>query len=158
MEECPNAYHRWSTRALPTAVTYQGLLQQKNQITSDLGKMPPMREVPGECAAHSISGCSALAQTRYLQRHNNAFKILFFEVLRSLDLITKVEPWFAQVTPKPLYENEHATAFWDFPLFADTTQVKANRIDATVIDKTSKQVRVIEMSCPWLENREGNEV
>ena len=73
-----------------------------------------------------LSGCSALAQTKYLQRHNNAFKILFFEVLRSLDLITKVEPWFSQVTPKPLYENEHATAFWDVPLFADTTQVKAN--------------------------------
>ena len=52
-------------------------------------------------------------------------------------------------------ENEHATAFWNVPLFADTTQVKANRIDATVIDKTSKQVRVIEMSCPWLENRES---
>ena len=34
MEECPNAYHRWSIRALPTAVTYQGLLQQKNKITS----------------------------------------------------------------------------------------------------------------------------
>ena len=106
---------------------------------------------------HILSGCSALAQTKYLQRHNNAFKILFFEVLRSLDLITKVEPWFSEVTPKPLYENEHATAFWDVPLFADTTQVKANRIDATVIDKTSKQVRVIEMSCPWLENRESKD-
>ena len=106
---------------------------------------------------HILSGGSALAQTKYLQRHNNAFKILFFEVLRSLDLITKVEPWFSQVTPKPLYENEHATAFWDVPLFADTTQVKANRIDATVIDKTSKQVRVIEMSCPWLENRESKD-
>ena len=34
MEECPNTYHRWSSRALPTAVTYQGLLQQKNKITS----------------------------------------------------------------------------------------------------------------------------
>ena len=99
---------------------------------------------------NNLSGCGALAQTKYLQRHNNAFKILFFEVLRSLDLITKVEPWFS---PKPLYENEHATAFWDVPLFADTTQVKAKRIYATVIDKTSKQVRVIEMSCPWLENR-----
>ena len=37
------------------------------------------------------------------------------------------------------------------------TQVKANRIDATVIDKTRKQVRVIEMSCPWLENRESKD-
>ena len=106
---------------------------------------------------HILSGCSALAQTKYLQRHNNAFKILFFEALRSLDLITKIEPWFSEVTPKPLYENEHATAFWDVPLFADTTQVKANRIDATVIDKTSKQVRVIEMSCLWLENRESKD-
>ena len=26
-----------------------------------------------------------------------------------------------------------------------------------VIDKTSKQVRVIEMSCPWLENRESKD-
>ena len=116
-----------------------------------------MRGFPGECAAHWLPGCSALAQTKYLQRHNNAFKILSFEVLRSLDLFTKVEPWLSQVTPKPLYENEHATAFWDVPLFADTTQVKANRIDATVIDKTSKQVRVIEMSCPWLENRESKD-
>ncbi|CAH3155981.1 unnamed protein product [Porites evermanni] len=57
----------------------------------------------------------------------------------------------------PLYENGHATAFWDVQLFANTTQVKANRIDATVIDKTSKQVRVIEMSCPWLENRESKD-
>ncbi|CAH3154739.1 unnamed protein product, partial [Porites lobata] len=45
----------------------------------------------------------------------------------------------------------------DVPLFADTTQLKANRIDATVIDKTSKQVTVIEMSCPWLENRESKD-
>ena len=64
-----------------------------------------------ENVQHILSGCSALAQTKYLQRHNNAFKTLFFEVLRSLDLITKVESWFSQVTPKPLYENEHATAF-----------------------------------------------
>ena len=41
-----------------------------------------------ENVQHVVSGCSALARTKYLQRHNNAFKILLFEVLRSLDLIT----------------------------------------------------------------------
>ena len=55
-----------------------------------------------EKVQHILSGWSALAQTKYLQRHNNAFKNLYFEVLRSLDLITKVEPWFSQVTLKPL--------------------------------------------------------
>ena len=84
--------------------------------------MTPMREFRLENVQQILSGCSALAQTKYLQRQKNAFKTLFFEVLRSLDLITKVEPWFSQVTPEPLYENERATAFWDVPLFADTTQ------------------------------------
>ena len=137
---------------LPTKVYYNR--KTKSQVTD---KKCRLCGDSLENVQHILSGCSALAQTKYLQRHNNAFKILFFEVLRSLDLITKVEPWFSQVTPKPLYENEHATAFWDVPLFADTTQVKANRIDATVIDKTSKQVRVIEMSCPWLENGESKD-
>ena len=137
-------------RLLPTKVYYNR--KTKSQVTDEKSRLC---EDSLENVQHIVSGCSALAQTKYLQRHNNAFKILFFEVLRSFDLITKVEPWFSQVIPKPLYQNEHATAFWDFPLFADTTQVKANRIDATVIDKTNKQVRVIEMSCPWLENRES---
>ena len=157
MEECPNAYHQAGVKEL-----YQQLLstkvyynrKTKSQVTYEKCRLCGDSR---ENVQHILSGCSALAQTKYQQRHNNAFKILFFEVLRSLDLITKVEPWFSQVTPKPLYENEHATAFWDVPLFADTTQVKANRIDATVIDKTSKQVRVIEMSCPWLEKRESND-
>ena len=113
---------------LPTKVYYNR--KAKSQVT----------------VQYILSGCSALAQTKYGQRHSNAFSILFFEVLRSLDLITRVEPWFSQVTPKLLYENKHATTFWDVPLFADTTQVKANRINATVIDKTSKQVRVFEMT------------
>ena len=137
---------------LPTKVYYSR--KTKSQVTDEKSRLcgDSLKNVQ-----NILSGCNALTQTEYLLRHNNAFKILFFEVLRSLDLITTVEPWFSQVTPKPLYENEHATAFWDIPLFADTTQVKANRIDTTVIDKTSKQVRVIEMSCPWLENRESKD-
>ena len=162
LEECFAWLSSWKNAPTHTIAGVQELYQQllptkvyynrktKSQVTDEKCRLCGDSL---ENVQHILSGCSALAQTKYLQRHNNAFKILFFEVLRSLDLITKVEPWFSQVTPKPLYENEHATAFWDVPLFADTTQVKANRIDATVIDKTSKQVRVIEMSCPWPENR-----
>ena len=32
--------------------------------------------------------------------------------------------------------------------------MKANRIDTTIVDKANKKVSVIEMSCPWVENRE----
>ena len=83
---------------LPTKVYYNR--KTKSQVTDEKCRLCGDSL---ENVQHILSGCSALAQTKYLQRHNNAFKILFFEVLRSLDLITKVEPWFSQVTPKPLY-------------------------------------------------------
>ena len=104
---------------LPTKVYYNRKTQ--SQVTDE--KCCLCRDSL-ENVQHILSGCSALAKTKYLQRRNNAFKILFFEVLRSLDLITKVEPWFSRVTPKPLYENEHATAFWEVPLFADRNSSK----------------------------------
>ena len=51
-----------------------------------------------------------------------------------------------------MYENERAIAYWDILLYAENTHVKANRIDATIVDKENKKVSVIEMSCPWVEN------
>ena len=39
-----------------------------------------------ESVPHILAGCGALAQTLYLARHNNALKILFFQVIRALDL------------------------------------------------------------------------
>ena len=99
-----------------------------------------------ESVPHILAGCGALAQTLYLARHNNALKILF--------LVTSEVPWFSKTQPKPMYENERAIAYWDIPLYANNTHVKANRIDATIVDKENKRVSVIEMSCPWVENRE----
>ena len=39
-------------------------------------------------------------------------------------------------------------------MYANSTHLKANRIDATIVDKENKKVSVIEMSCPWLEDKE----
>ena len=61
------------------------------------------------------------------------------------------------VQPKPLYENEKAKVFWDISVYADNAEVRANRIDARVVDKKRKQVVVIEMSCPWMDNRSTKE-
>ena len=75
-------------------------------------------------------------------------------MIRALGLVTSEVPWFSKTLPKPMYENERAIAYWDIPLYADNTHVKANRIDATIADKENKKVLVIEMSCPWVENME----
>ena len=57
------------------------------------------------------------------------------------------------VQPKPMYDNEPAKAFWDVAVYAENTEVRANRIDARVIDKQRKRVLAVEMSCPWMDNR-----
>ena len=106
-----------------------------------------------ESIAHVIAGCSALAQTKYVARHNGALKILFFELLDDLELIESVPPWYSPTTPKPEYHNTKASAFWDVPVLAGSTEVRANRIDVRIIEKETQTVKIIEMSCPWIENR-----
>ena len=131
LQECFGWLSSWKNAPKHTIVGVQELYQQvlpakvyynlktKSQVTDENFRLCGDFL---ENVQHIVPGCSTMAQTKLLQRHNNAFKILFFEVPRSSDLISKVEPWLSQVTPKLLYENEYATAFWDVPLFADTTQ------------------------------------
>ena len=62
----------------------------------------------------------------YLARHNAALKILFFEILRDLGLLEEVPPWYSPVEPKPTHESRDAQAFWDIPVYAVQTEVRAN--------------------------------
>ena len=55
--------------------------------------------------------------------------------------------------PKPLYENDGAKALWDVPLYGESTEVRANRIDTIIVDFEEKKGFAIEMSSPRVENR-----
>ena len=111
-----------------------------------------------ESLEHVLAGCLALAQSKYLARHNAALKVLFFEMLRDLQLCEGVPPWYSPVAPKPLYESPDAQAFWDIPMFAEHNHVRSNRVDVRVIDHKQKRIYAIEVSCPWIDNRKKKEV
>ena len=83
-----------------------------------------------------------------------ALKVLFYEFLRDQDLLDEVPPWYSPVMPKPVYKSEQVEAWWDVPVYADHQEVRANRVDARVVNHESKKVMTIEMSCPWISNRE----
>jgi len=76
-------------------------------------------KVPGSLA-HVLAGCSSLAQTKYMDRHNAALKVLFFEMLRDLKLADSVPPWYLRVEPKPMYESTDAQACCDMPVAQNT--------------------------------------
>ena len=63
-----------------------------------------------ESIPHVLASCSALAQNKYLELHNAALKVLFWEMLRELQLSDTVPPWYSQVVPKPLCESPEAQA------------------------------------------------
>ena len=108
-----------------------------------------------ESVRHILAGCSALAQSKYLPRHNAVLKILFFEILYSLHLIDSVPPWYSPTEPKTVYEKDRAQAFWNVPVYADHVEVRANRIGAQIVHNSVKTVILLEMSCPLPDNRKS---
>ena len=68
-----------------------------------------------ESMAHVFAGCSALAQSKYIERHNAALKVLNFELLRDLKLSADVPSWYSKTQPKPMYEPQDVQTFWIFP-------------------------------------------
>ena len=79
-------------------------------------------------------------------------------MLHSLDLMDSVPPWYSLSEPKPVYQNDRAQAFWDAPVYADHVTVRANRIDARIVDSTEKSVTLLEMSCPWMNKQRDQEL
>ena len=102
-----------------------------------------------ETVAYILAGCSALAHSKYLQRHNAVLKIIFFEMLHSLDLVDSVPPWYSPSEPGPVYQNNQAQAFWDVHVYADYVHaaVRANRVDARIVDSTAKSAQLCKNNC-----------
>ena len=106
-----------------------------------------------ETVPHILSGGSTLAHSKYLDRHNAALKILFFEKCKDLNLVESVPPWYSPVKQKPIYELDEGKAFSDVAVCAEHTYLRANRVVVRFVVYRAKQVWAVEMSCPWIDNR-----
>ena len=117
---CPShviaGMHELYEQLLPTTMYYRKKIG--SIVEDDLRCRMCMKDL--ESVSHILAGCSALAQTKYVWRHNSALKILFSETLKECGLVDRTPPWYSQVVPKPLYENEVYQAYWDVPVYAET--------------------------------------
>ena len=87
-----------------------------------------------ESVAHILSGCSALAQNKYLSRQDSVLKVLFYKILHDLKLIDEIPPWYSSVKPKPVYELDDVQAYWDVPMFSEHQEMRSNRVDARIVN------------------------
>ena len=112
--------------------------------------------------SHLLSSCSALAQTKYLARHNPVLKNLFFELLKKTGSDRHHPPcvfafrtnWnqCTKTSALKLIGMCHSLC-WEH-----SSQSKEN-LDARIINlhKEDKTIALLEMSFPWIENREAKE-
>ena len=72
-----------------------------------------------ESVAHILSACLALAQTKYVAKHDAVVKVLFFEILFDLGLIDIVPPWYSPIKLQPVYETAEVQAYRHAPVYGE---------------------------------------
>ena len=116
-EECFSWMSEWKTAPTHTIAGLQGLYQQllptkvyhpkKTGTHKSQDVKCRMCGKAAETQVHVLAGCGALTQSKYMTRHNPALKVIFYELLKDLDLVTSIPPSYSQNRPKPLYENDN---------------------------------------------------
>ena len=107
-----------------------------------------------ESMAHVLSERPALAQIKYLERHDAVLKVLIFDIIEDLGLIEASPLWSSPTKPQPVNEGTHAQAYWEVPVYGECQDLRANRIDARIVNHQEKKIIAMEMSCPWVSNRQ----
>ena len=92
---CFNWMHDWRTAGVQEL--YQQLLPMKLYLGKK-GKTHNIQDYTcrmcGKCqesVAHVVAGCSTIAQTKYLDRHNNVLRIMFLKILSKYNLTPREE-------------------------------------------------------------------
>uniref|UniRef100_A0A8D9A4R9 Uncharacterized protein n=1 Tax=Cacopsylla melanoneura TaxID=428564 RepID=A0A8D9A4R9_9HEMI len=108
-----------------------------------------------ETIQHITSGCTPMAHTEYLKRHNLTAGILHQNLTCKLELNDAEVPYYNYI-PHPVLENNRYKVYWDIPIRTDKT-VASNRPDIVLHDKTRKEAYFIDIGHPNDHNLEKTE-
>ena len=98
-----------------------------------------------ETVDHIVAGCSALAPTKYTDRHNQMACIIHWDVCCNFGV--PVESRWYQHHPDRLVETDDITTMWDTTI-ATAGKIKANRPDICLRNKKTNTCLLIDISCP----------
>lgn len=105
-----------------------------------------------ETIQHIISGCKLLANTEYLNRHNQVAKIIHQKLAHQHKLINTYAPYY-KYSPETILENATHKLYYDLTIQTDKTIVN-NRPDITLIDKKNKTCYLVDIAVPLSHNVE----
>ena len=97
-----------------------------------------------ETIQHIITGCTKLAGTAYMERHNQVALIVYRNICKTYNIETPKNWW---EYPEKVVENDQAKILWDFHIQTDK-QVRANQPDIVIVDKDKKEATIIDIAIP----------
>ncbi|XP_044760829.1 uncharacterized protein LOC123318276 [Coccinella septempunctata] len=103
-----------------------------------------------ETIDHIISGCTKLAKTRYIERHNQVAKIVYLELLKMCGMEHDDTPYY-KYEPNAVRENVQFKIYWDKTILTNRT-VQHNRPDITLVDRRKKKTYLIDVAVPSAHN------
>jgi len=145
------------TEALITAAQDQALNTKAHKTyIMKVSKDPKCRmcKAADETVSHILTGCSQLAGTQYLARHNEVARILHRDMCVAYEIPVERKYWRHQ--PESVTENDTIKLLWDFEIQTDR-RISARRPDIVLIDKTKKKAIVIDIAIPEDRNITGKE-
>ena len=111
-----------------------------------------------ESCEHLVAGCTNLANTEYLNRHNRALMIVAVAWAKLNGLISEDTVWYQQKwTRGTTFENDKAKLIWDFEYNLRKTTT-ARRPDLVLENKTNKIIWICDMACPQSINVEKKRI
>ena len=106
---------------------------------------------------HLLNSCEHFLKSLYFKRHDKILRYIYFNILTKYGVKSTCPPWYSHEKVKPLYENDKICLYWDIPEYLgydDEVESKVLRPDGKLILKQQSKMFILEMSVPWITNRE----
>lgn len=125
-----------------TLVYRSTILKQNigNTLCRKCGKRP-------ETLNHLLASCPEYAATNYISRHNAALKVLYFHVRFQLGIDEAPIIPYTVDDVETVCSNNDYRIYWNFQ-FATSARIVANKPDLVIEDLKTKNLCIVEMSCP----------
>ena len=105
-----------------------------------------------ETVEHLLAGCSKLAGSEYLSRHNRVLLMLAIVWAKKFELVDRETIWYQQKWSRgTTLENAKAKLVWDFEFHLRKTTTE-RRPDLVLEDKEEKMIFICDMACPQTPN------
>ena len=104
-----------------------------------------MCRVENETVLHIVSECKMSVKKEYKKKHDNACRYTHWKLCEKHDF-QKAQEWY-EIEPEGVIENKGYNILWDFTIKCDA-KIEAQRPDGVVIDKTKKEVKIVDVTIP----------